>query len=207
MKFKKVLLLTCIAILGTVTLTACNQMENTTEETMEKETSSDTITDVKGITDVSEFIINGDLISLPCTPNDLTAYETNPSEIMPDMKIGSQITACENILSDEFTADVYNNSTKMASIMDGIITRLVIKPTNQDIAFIGGIIFDETMEETLDKLTTIDGTKETIEDTIRVTNKEGTHAIDFNYTEGKLKEVIIYTNMDDVPTMDLVEEK
>ena len=73
MKFKKVLLLTCLIVLGTVTITACNQMENKTEETMEKETSSDTITDVKGITDVTEFIIGGNLISLPCTPNELTA--------------------------------------------------------------------------------------------------------------------------------------
>lgn len=207
MKFKKVLLLTCLAVLGTVTITACNQMENKTEETMEKETSSDTITDVNGITDVTEFIIGGNLISLPCTPNELTAYETNPSEIMPDMKIGSQITAYESILSDEFTADIYNNSTEMISIMDGEITRLVIKPTNQDISFIGGITFDETMEDTLDKLATVDGTKETIEDTIRVTNKDGTHVIDFNYTDGKLKEVIIHANMDNISTMDIVEEK
>ena len=207
MKFKKVLLLTCLIVLGTVTITACNQMENKTEETIEKETSSDTITDVKGITDVTEFIINGELISLPCTPNDLTAYETNPNEIMSDMKIGSQITAYENILSDEFTADIYNNSTKMVSIMDGEITRLVIKPTNQDISFIGGVTFDETMEETLDKLTSVNGTKETIEDTIRVTNKDGTHVIDFNYTDGKLSEVIIHANMDNISTMDTVDEK
>ena len=207
MKFKNVLFLTCLAVLCTVTITACNQMENKTEKTMAKETSSDTITDIKEITDVTEFIIDGNLISLPCTPNELTVYETNPSEIMPDMKIGSQITAYESILSDEFTADIYNNSTEMISIMDGEITRLVIKPTNQDISFIGGITFDETMEDTLDKLATVDGTKETIEDTIRVTNKDGTHVIDFNYTDGKLKEVIIHANMDNISTMDTVEEK
>ena len=140
-------------------------------------------------------------------PRAFTAYETNPSEIMPDMKIGPQITAYENILSDEFTADIYNNSTKMISIMDGEIARLVIKPSNQDISFIGGITFDETMEDTLDKLATVDGTKETTEDTIRVTNKDCTHVIDFNYTEGKLNEVIIHANMDNISTMDTVDEK